>query len=239
MSDAVSIEWPKDDVQAMFRQIERAQKELGKSNLSSIQWAARVLLTSVAASTKVSKKVRPIVRNPDKRYKTDRRRAPFGVMAYRDGKKVFRPIYRTGEFGGLRFFDKKTVAWYDRSGGSGQWRKIASGPDIANPEIIAPGIMKDKRRNIWRSGFAKKTWTWAKGKIGSGGTVTLMRVPNIAEVKVHRDKDNPGITVTNRLNYFDKALKGEWMAIDSAMARATRSLDRKIDDQIAKKMGAK
>ena len=198
-------------------------------------------MTSVAASTKVSKKVRPIVKNPDTRYKTDRRRAPFGVMAYRDGKQVFRPIYRTGEFGKIRFYDKKSASWFKRDAANpkGRWEKIASGPDPANPDIIVPGIMKDRRRNIWRSGFAKKTWTWAKGKIGSGGTATLMRVPNIAEVRVHRDKDNPGITVINRLNYYDKALKGGEMAIDSAMARASRSLEKKISDQIAMKLGAK
>jgi len=239
MSIQATIEWPKEDVRAMWAQIERAQKELGKSMLASIQWATRTMLSSIAASTKVSAKLRPIVSNPDKRYKKDRRRAPFGVYVYRNGKKIFKPIYRTGEYGKQRFFDKRTVAWYDRSEGSGKWRKIASGPDPANPELIVPGIKTDRRRNIWRSGFAKKTWQWAKGAVGRGGTLTLMRVPNIASVTLHRGADNPGITIRNSLNYWDKATRGGAMAIDTAIGRAARSLQRNIDDKVAKKLAAK
>jgi hypothetical protein len=238
MSEQFSIEFPASDVRQFFSSVERASKDLGKPMLSSLQWAARLLLQSLAASTKVSKKLRPVVKNPDKGYKTDMRKAPYGVMRWdRTGKQYFKPIYRTGEFGKLRFFDKKTVAWYDRSSGSGQWVKIASGPDVANPETIVPGIMTDKRRIIGRRGFAKKVWLWSKGAIGSGGTATLMRVPNIASVKINRSQVDPSITVVNRVNYLQHALKGGEQQINTAMARAMRKMESEIDRKLVEKMG--
>ena len=240
MSDApVSIVFPKADVSRLFAQMQRAQRELGKDVKESVKWGGILLMQSLAASTKVSKKTRPIVKNPDKRYKTDARRAPFGVFRYdKHGKKVFRPIFRTGEFGKLRFFDKRTAGWYDRSGGPGQWRRLPSGADPANPESVVPGIKTDKRRNIGRRGFAKKTWQWATRSM-AGGMANIMRVPNIADIRWSGGTSNPTVTITNRINYMDKALKGGLMAINSAMEKAARRMANRIDDRVAKKLGAK
>lgn len=65
MSDAVTIEWPKEDVEALFRAMERAQRELGYSTGRAIGAGARAVLRSLAASTKIAPKQRTIKRSED------------------------------------------------------------------------------------------------------------------------------------------------------------------------------
>jgi len=235
MSNApVSIEFPKRDVRALFAQMQRAQKELGKDLKQSVKWGGILLMQSLAAQTKVSKKLRPIVKNPDKRYKTDARRAPFGVMRWdKHGKKVFRPVYRTGEFGRVRFLDKKTfeVKYINTLTGTvHRASRYDQTPDLS--------IKTDKRRKIGRRGFAKKTWKWAT-KSMAGGTANIMRVMGIADIRWSGGTDNPTVTIINRINYMDKALKGGLMAVNTAMGNAARKMANRIDDRVAKKMGAK
>ena len=235
MSEApVSIEFKKVDVSRLFAQMQRAQKELGKDLKQSVKWGGILLMQSLAAQTKVSKKLRPIVKNPDKRYKTDARRAPFGVMRWdKHGKKVFRPVYRTGEFGRVRFLDKKTfeVKYINTLTGTvHRASRYDQTPDLS--------IKTDKRRKIGRRGFAKKTWKWAT-KSMAGGTANIMRVMGIADIRWSGGTDNPTVTIINRINYMDKALKGGLMAVNTAMENAARKMANRIDDRVAKKMGAK
>jgi hypothetical protein len=233
---AASIEFPRGDVDALFRQIDRAQKDLGKSMARSVSWAAAYVAHSLAAATRVAPKLRRVVENPDKRYKTDHRRAPFGVMRYNpDGTQFFKPIYRTGEYGKLRFFDKKSVSWFkrDRTTGAGHWEKLPSGPDIANPDIFVPGIMTDKRRKIGRRGLAKKAWTWAAGRAYSGGTGNIMGVSGAADVHIYRDKDNPGVRITDHLRYATAAFKSPG-AVEGALGSAARKLEYNIIQKLNK-----
>jgi len=235
MSDApVSIEIKKADVSRLFAQMQRAQKHLGKDLKESVKWGGILLMQSLAAQTKVSKKLRPIVKNPDKRYKTDARRAPFGVMRWdKHGKKVFRPIYRTGEFGRVRFLDKKTfeVKYINTLTGTvHRASRYDQTPDLS--------IKTDKRRKIGRRGFAKKTWQWATRSMG-GGTANLMRVMGIADIRWSGGTSNPTVTIINRINYMDKALKGGLMAVNRSIENAARKMANRIDDRIAKKLGAK
>ena len=236
------IEFPQADVDDMFRQMERARKELGKSFKDSLQWGGALLVRSLAASTKQVPKsqIRPIVRNPDDRWKTDRRRAPFGVMKYKDGKQVFLPIFRGGEFGRRRFYDPRTVSWFEHYGPQkNTWRKVASGPDPANPEIIVPGIMTDKRRNIPRKGFAKRAWGWLGKQMRRGGMIRVDGVPDLGYVKWTGGTADPTVTIVNRVNYADKALKGGKMAIENAMGRASQAMLGRINRLIEKKRFAK
>ena len=59
MSDQVSIEWPKQDVRALWAQIDRAQKELGKGLGPAIRFAAWSVARSLGTVTKVAPKYRP------------------------------------------------------------------------------------------------------------------------------------------------------------------------------------
>ena len=236
---AFDIAWPEKDVRSLFAQIERAQKQLKMDERKALQMAGYFVARSLSASTKVSAKTRPIVKNPHKDAGTDKRRAPYGVMKWKNGKQVFQPIYKTGEFGGLRFFDKKTVAWHDRSGGSGQWKKIASGADPANPEIIVPGIKSDKRRKIGRRGFAKKSWQWASKHIRNSGSGRIMDIPDMVEIDWSKSKGETVLKITNNVRYIEAAMKGGREAVDTAMNRAANGLRDSIDRQLKKRLGAK
>jgi len=235
MSEApVSIEINKADISRLFAQMQRAQKELGKGLKESVKWGGILMMQSLAAQTKVSKELRPIVKNPDKRYKTDARRAPFGVMRWdKSGKKGFRPIFRTGEFGRVRFVDKNTfeVKYINTlTGKVHRAERFDQTPDLS--------IKSDKRRIIGKRGLAKKTWQWAAKRM-AGGTANIMRVPNIADIKWSGGVDNPTVKITNRINYMGDALKGGIGAINTALGNAARKMTNRIDDKLTKKLGAK
>jgi len=234
MSDAVSVDYPRVKVDKLFAQMQRAQKELGKGLKDSVKWSGILLMQSLAARTKVSKKLRPIVRNPNKRYKTDARRAPFGVFRYdKTGKKYFKPIYRTGEYGRVRFLDKKTyeVKYINTLTGTvHRAEKYDQTPELS--------IKTDKRRKIGRSGLAKKTWQWATRNMG-GGMANIMRVPGIANIRWSGGTNNPTVKISNRIRYMVDALKGGYAAVNTAMENAARKMANRIDDRLAKKLGAK
>ena len=229
---AASIEFPRADVDALFRQIDRAQKDLGKSMARSVSWAAAYVARSLSAATKVAPKLRPLVENPDKRYKTDLRRARVGVYVYRKGVKKFVPIYRTGEYGTQRFVGKTK-----REG-----TLHASAFHAPNDGFYAASSAQTHRkREIGRRGLAKKTWQLAASFAGRGGYIKPMGVYRLAgAVRIIDDAVNPGVVITNHLDYAMEAFKtsGE-QAISSALARASRNMEREIDRQIKKKLGAK
>lgn len=59
MSDQVSIEWPKEDVRALWAQIARAQAFLGKELGQAIKFAAWSVAQSLGVVTNVAPKYRP------------------------------------------------------------------------------------------------------------------------------------------------------------------------------------
>jgi len=205
------------------------QSALHKNLPQTIRATAGFIGRSLSASTKISAKLRPIVKNPDLRAGTDKRVAPFGVMYYPRGVKTFKPIYRTGEFGKFRFFDKKTMAYYDRSGGSGKWRKISSGPDVANPEAIVPGIMTDKRRNILRRGLAQKSWRYlGTGRWGGMPGIMAQAVTALNKREDHTREINPSLVLHNRLGYATSAFRNKGNTLNTAMARAAGAMQHEI-----------
>jgi hypothetical protein len=173
------------------------------------------------------------VRNPDQRWKTDHRRAPYGVMRYnRDGEQYFKPIYRTGEFGKVRFFDKKSMSWFRHSTAKqGQWEHIPSGQvEGMGPDVAVPGIMTDKRRKIGRRGLAKRSWQLTSRKTTSGGNVHLMDVPAAATIRWSHMKTNPTLTIQNHLRYAGLAFKTKGAhAITSAGERAAGAMRNRIE----------
>lgn len=238
----VAIVFPQRDAAALVAQMQRARKELGKSLRDVVAWAGTFVSSSLAASTKTAPKLRKIVENPDKRYKTDHRRAPLGVMAPKGPQRImqFRPIFKTGEFGKIRFFDKKTASWFRHSPGDHHWEKLPSGPDTSNPELVVPGIMTDKRRIIGRRGLAAKSWRFL-GKVSRrGGAVSVFDVSRAAVASWSGGSENPTLQLDNELRYAADAFKTKGrQAVDSAILRASEKMRNRITDRVAKKMGAK
>ena len=208
----------------------------GRTGEQACRHAMILMAHSARAKTRKSPKLRKIVKNPDERWKTDRRRAPFGVMVYRNGKEVFKPIFRTGEYGSIRFFDKKSASWFDRSGPNGNtWNKIASGADVANPELVVPGIKTDKRRNIGRSGLAKDSWLWSLSQLGGRGRAKHRPIAGVNTLRTITSPKVNGYVLTNKLRYIThkNAMPAGWQkmvevsAANKIMAQARSKLEGK------------
>lgn len=243
MSNGVQFDFPQADVNRLFDAMKRSANELNKDNGSAMKQAVGYLVRSLSASTKISAKLRPIVKNPNKKWKTDRRIAPFGVMKYKKGNQYFVPIYRTGEYGKLRFFDKKSASWFDRR--SGKWEKIPSGQDIANPEIIVPGIMNDKRRKIGNRGLAKLTWKLAAKNLNQRldgmtfGSIKSAITAKIAAQNIETKSNFKGndvfVEIHNSLPYIRSAIKDDF---GSVFDRAARAFEYNIERQLEKRFGS-
>lgn len=229
----IQIELNKQDFSKIAAQIQRAQTVLNIPLKQAVQMARYYIASSLAATTKVAAKLRKVVPNPDQKAKTDGRMAKFGVMKYdRNGNEYFAPIYRTGEFGKIRFPNKKTAEWLVRDPVTGEVSKasMSTGTD----EFQVPGIMQDKRRIIGRSGLAKKSWQWAQSRTGEGN---IFNVSSIA-VRWSGGEEDPTITIFNRLRYAGAAFKTEGeQTLDNVMERAHRKMQFEINRKIAREMG--
>ena len=61
----VSASIPQADMDALVKQMERAEKLIGKSVRESVAWAGNYVAISLGAITKVSKKKRKVEQRPD------------------------------------------------------------------------------------------------------------------------------------------------------------------------------
>jgi hypothetical protein len=179
------------------------------------------------------------VRNPDERWKTDQRRAPYGVMAPRGYTRTmtFKPIYRTGEFGKVRFFDKKTMSWFRHtSAKQGKWEHIPSGEvEGMGPDVAVPGIMSDRRRKIGRRGLGKKTWTMLHRRMSSGGVVRVGDVASAGAVTWRGRGDSLALHINNDLRYAGLAFRAKGKhAVTSAVARAHDGMRNRIETALDK-----
>lgn len=111
MSGEFSFEFPQAESERMFAEMQRAQRTLGISMRGSVAWAGSLLAQSLGARTKLSEKKRVMVDNPNP--SSDRRRAPFGTMVWRNGEQVFKPVWRTGK-AGSHYYASKEEAKNDR-----------------------------------------------------------------------------------------------------------------------------
>ena len=205
------IQFPQADVDAMFAQMRRAQKELGKSSKESLKWAGATLVRSLAASTKEVGKneKRDIVRNPDGFATRDKRVAKFGVNRFTKTGIKFLPIM------------------YDRRGG------------IPITEIDDPRLLNHKKRDIPYRGLAKKSWRFLANVMPRGGRIYVDGVPDLGGTAWTGGETDPTLEITNRVNYMDKALKGGKMAIENAMGKAARSLSKRIENAVNKQRWTK
>jgi len=247
------VVFPRKDVRSLFRQIERAQKELGKGVKDSVLWSGKFVADSLAAATKQAPKLRPVVRNKDKRAGRDTRVARYGVHKYRpNGERYFLPLGQTSrgrtKGGGMdigptiiRYVDKRTSAVIDWDKSTGKrkrvWENVSTAPDVANPELSMPGIMSDPRRQIKRSGLAKQSWKRLSRIINRGGVVHLFRVLASSTEHLRAGGEFLGVRIVNNLKYMDKALGRGRQTVDGVFARAGDAMANRIDDRVKKMAG--
>ena len=224
-------------VNDFFTALERNSKETGRSMRSSLAWGGRKFAQSLGADTPRGKKKRRVIRNPNPKAKTDRRMADYGVMAhYQTRPPKFVPIYRTGEFGKIRFENKKTATWFTVDRTTGRVERLLP---TGTGEFDIPGIMQSKKRDIRRRGFAKKSWQFLQQRMGRGGSIFIEGVANVGRVTWLTTPNNIRITIVNKVKYMTKILKGGEMAVNDALTRATDGMVHQLDNKIRKKMDAK
>ena len=232
---SLSVKVDAGSLSALGKQMERSRKELGKSRVDAMGQTAGYIAGALSASTAIAPKLRPIVRNPDKRWKTDHRRAPYGVYKFNaKGERRFSPIYRTGEYGKVRFFDKKTMSWFRHSDTKkGQWEHIPSGQvEGLSPDAAVPGIMTDKRRVIGRRGLAKQSWYGLQKRAKHGGVVNVAGSGNVASATWSPLKTT--LRLRNELRYIRKAIKGGESTLSTVVERASNAMRNAIDKRLAK-----
>jgi hypothetical protein len=205
--DAVSIEWPKADVDALWRQVERAQKELGKTLGQAVRFAAWSVARSLGTITTMSKKVRPY------RVVNEGR----GVSKFKGGKKYEVTSMKKG----------KTKTFNVRAKSVSELKKMT-------------------QVKIGKAGLAKSAWMWGIRQIGGGKNIGMAGATDTAkkrgrmtiDVEKRLTGDDPFVKIINRLNYAENALIGGQSAVSSTMGKAARSMERIIDENIKKKLGA-
>ena len=231
MAMAATVELDRRSVDDIFRQIRRAERKLGKSNFASMQWAARLIAQSLGAGTKRARKWRKIARNPDKSWRTDNRKTPFGVWGGKGDR--FIPVWPKGT--SKRFFyNQQRNAWFERLSG-GEWIQIQKGPRIS-PTRVQPELRTSPQRRISRRGLAKLAWKRARSLVGRGGVASGKRVQNIARVTLDRSKLDPSIILEDNLRYAADAFRTGPGAVNTALENAARKLAKRIDQNIEKAM---
>ena len=225
----------------MVDDMKRLVNDLNWTYPRALAYAGTQFARSMSGGTKLAEKLRPVIENPDSRAGKDRRVALFGVMKLRQEKPPkFVPIYRTGEFGKVRFFDEETMSYFQRDAADpkGRWEHLPSGPDFANPEIEVPGIMTDKRRTIGRRGLAKKSWQWMAKHTRKGGIANIFDTPDAAQVRHSGQGAAHTLSLINRLSYVLHANKGGLEGYDGAMMRAADGMRHLVEKKL-KAAGAK
>lgn len=221
----VNITFPREDMEAYREQMNRLVTLMGKEPKEAVRMAMIALLKALAASTRVAPKLRKVVKNKDPRAGKDRRVAVWGVEKYKDGKPVFSPIYRGGEYGAkLKYISRSKVLakvgdeWVPFQAGSG--------------EFEIPGLMQHWKRKISHRGLAKATWGWSAQRLFPTSVRYDGRKPVRQTYSVTQRGEGNGfsVTVSNDLDYITKALGGgRGPAVSSAMARAAVTLKNRID----------
>jgi hypothetical protein len=214
--------------------MERYRKEFGKDEENVVKFAAGQIARSLGGATRKSKKLRKVVKNPDERALTDRRRAFWGVWKFRgDRSQRFVPIYKTGEFGLIRFDSKKTGEQLTRNPVTGKVRRAQF--DLREFENAGGvGLMNNPKRKIGRSGLAKKTWSGIARRVRSGGTVSPMDVSRAGTVKHEPLFGGFQILLSNHLKYARDAMN-EGM-IRSVTEKAGNSMQGAMNARVKAKL---
>jgi hypothetical protein len=208
MSDTLVIEWPKKDVDALFRAVEAAVKYLDYDIGRAIGAAARSVIRSIGASTRISPKQRKVKQ--------------------RDDIPLIRQMH-TYEVQG--FFGRPRT----------EQARLYRARSLANVIKYHATI---SRRSLARTSW-KILWDAVANSFDvSGSSGLASAAADIARIAasavscdVKKSGVNTSITLTNRLDYVQKALEGGPRDIDTAMERAAAGLMHSVEKQLVKRMG--
>jgi len=235
---STSLQFDKHSQSHLASSMQRFQDEFGKTAEDTIKWTGYKVAQSLSAATKQSPKLRKIVKNPDPRAGKDRRVALFGVNRYRSNRSsFFVPIYRTGEYGNVRFISKTTGEVLSRNSSTGEVHRVQFSLKEFE-EAEGSTIKNSPKRKIGRRGLAKKSWTGIRNRINSGGTVSVsqMQANNIGDVTHKRSEGAFELRLRNKLRYAQDAMipgKVEYVLLAAADSME-HLMDRRAKRSLAK-----
>lgn len=209
MSESVTIEWPEKDVQALMQQIERAMTYLNYDVPKAIGAAARSIIRSLGASTRIAPKRRTV-------------REQVTVELSRQSLKTFDI---EGWFGHPR--TKTTVSVKARS--------LANAIKY-HGVISRRGLARSSWRSLW-DGISGAFGSGGSSGIDNTAADIAQIAKSVVSSTVTNAGMNSSILLVNKLDYIEAALEGGPKDIDTAMERAADGLMHSIDNQLVKRMG--
>jgi len=216
MALAATIDFPREDVAALFSQIRRAQRDLNMSEGRAIMQAVKHVSASLGTSSRVSPEYRP--------YRE--------IGTTRKGDKK---IYRISTYRGKHSYKGKFKQKFTRNAGLREG--VAYARDEAHLKTF-PSV-KIKFR-----GLAKRSWTAFRGAGRAGGVKGITKdaihaASRHMQFTSQMRGDDIWAKLSNKLEYIEDALNGGPKAVDEAIGRAARGMEESLNRQIAKKMGAR
>lgn len=206
---AASIEFPKADADALFRQMDRAQRLLGKHMVHALNSAAMFVGRSLGASTKIAPKQREIV--------------PLEIS--RSKRSGVRSWGVTGWFGRPRTYQTKIL----NTGKGEAYVKERLG--MIRNRGLAKKTMASMAKKVGAKGVGDNL------HLGYGGQKLAQLAAKHGTGRRGGGETDPWIEMANTLGYATSALKGGEADITTALGRASRAMEKSIDAQLRKKYG--
>lgn len=239
MADALlSFEVSRKDTERFAEVMQRAQDELGVTPKNAITWAGYFVSKSLGAASKKAPKLRKIVVNPDAKGKGAKKRmrdpsfVKYGVFTYDgNGEKTFVPISEPQYKGLITFASRTTGQMLIKDMATGEVHRLQGS---SKAEQVTPGISRDKRRIIKRSGLLKDSWKWAGKMTRKGGSASIMGAQDSVNVKWTGQRFAPTLTLANNLRYAADGLKHGDNGVEHVMEKAANSMANRINDRLEK-----
>jgi hypothetical protein len=217
---SVNVDVPEQDVEALRKTFGRYVAYYRGNLTKAVEKTVVQIIRALSGSTKVSASIRPLIKNPDPRAKTDARRALFGVAKFDNKMKAgrvylgrgnpreyFSPLRGTGEYGAaVRYIGRNKVLMRVRGG----W-EVFTRAELEARSLSSLTLQNHPKRKIGRSGLAKASWSWLLGKLGASAAAAHAEIGGTTAVtRIHQDGafEYFGILSENKLNYIRKALHG-------------------------------
>jgi hypothetical protein len=225
MSVAVSIDFPKEDVQKLMAQMKRAQKALNMRQPQVVKMGATHVLSALADSTKIGEPYREY-QDTGKTSRSGKNKVYVVQTRYQTPKRKGKALRRSwqGPLRGQIIYAKNE-------------RELKRRPAV----IIA---MRGVARQSWmEAGKKAKLRLTAREKAGTATAAQARAAQNKRRMRKAARRwveysavlrgDNPYIKVTNRIRHINEALNGGQMAVATAMSRAADKMEKKISGILA------
>lgn len=234
----IDIAVPQRDLDNMSAAFKRFVTHFRGNVPKAVEKTLVQIIKSLSGSTKVSAKIRPIVKNPDPRAKTDARRAPFGVYKYsnkKEPRKYFSPIRGTGEYGAaIRYVGRDKILVRVRGG----WETYTRA-EFESMNLGSRTLQNHPKRKIGRSGVAKASWVWMLGKLGASATTSHQVIPGttaVTRIETGGAFELFALLAENKLRYIRRALHGR-EDVSTVIQRATNNM-RSMMGELPRKSAA-